>query len=110
MRDGRSTGRRGWRQWREDDARTALAEWEASGLSLEAFARRRGVSPTRLRNWRRRLRDADAVRFVAVASPAPTDASVEVVVRGVVVRTRGEIAPAQVAELVAVLAATLPPC
>lgn len=33
-----------------------LADWERSGITLEAFARSRGLVPQRLAWWRKRLR------------------------------------------------------
>lgn len=43
-------------QWTEADARRVLADWERSGITLEAFARSRGLVPQRLAWWRKRLR------------------------------------------------------
>jgi hypothetical protein len=45
-------------QWTEADARRVLAEWKCSGITLEAFARSRGLVPQRLAWWRKRLRTA----------------------------------------------------
>lgn len=109
----RRSRRRGWRQWREDEARAVLAELAASGESVAAFARRKGLSPQRLSYWRHRLDVADAVRFVPVALAAPSassDAAIEILVRGVVIRARAEVEGTRVATLVAALAAALPPC
>jgi hypothetical protein len=39
----------------EDDARALLAAWKASGSSLSAFARGRGLGAERLRWWKKRL-------------------------------------------------------
>jgi hypothetical protein len=46
---------RGWRQWKPEEAKKHLAEWQGSGLALEKFAQQRGLSAKRLRWWRRRL-------------------------------------------------------
>lgn len=43
------------RRWTEEDARRVLAEWEASGQTLAAFARAAGLVPQRVAWWRRRL-------------------------------------------------------
>jgi len=43
------------RKWTEEDAREALAALEASGESVNAFARRLGIVPQRLLWWRSRL-------------------------------------------------------
>lgn len=45
----------GWKQWKPEQARQALESWRASGLSLAAYARRRGVTTQRLHWWRTRL-------------------------------------------------------
>jgi len=42
-------------QWTEADARRVLADWKRSGITLEAFARARGLVPQRLAWWRKRL-------------------------------------------------------
>jgi transposase-like protein len=62
------------RRWTTDDARTALADLDASGLGLEAFALDAGLDPQRLRRWRRTLAalPSDVVfEEVATASAAP---------------------------------------
>lgn len=48
---------RGWKQWTAEEARRALEAWRSSGLSLRVYARRSGVTTTRLRWWRKRLGD-----------------------------------------------------
>lgn len=47
--------RGGWKQWTEEEARQTLAEWEESGSSLAAFAKKRGISSQRLSWWCKRL-------------------------------------------------------
>ena len=101
---------RRWRQWHEAEARKVLAEWAQSGASLDAFARTKGVSPTRLRYWRRRLAETEAVHFVPVDVPAGPVPILEVSVRGVVVRLREDLAAQHLTRLVAAIAAVLPPC
>lgn len=49
-----TTRKRGPR-WTREQARAALAELTASGLTVAAFARKVGVHPQRLRSWRSRL-------------------------------------------------------
>jgi len=44
-------------QWTEADARRVLADWNGSGMTLEAFARSRRLVPQRIAWWRNRLRD-----------------------------------------------------
>jgi len=47
------------KRWTPDEARVVFEELEASGLSIAAFARQRGLSYERIRKWRRRfLREA----------------------------------------------------
>ena len=62
-------GRR-WRQWTEEEARTALEELSRSGVSLSEFARRKGVSVNRLVYWKKRLGPLRPPTFVAVTLPA----------------------------------------
>ena len=47
-------------QWSEIDARGILEAWQKSGLSLERFAKERGIVPQRLRWWKWKLAEADA--------------------------------------------------
>jgi hypothetical protein len=42
-------------QWTEVEARSVLGAWKRSGLSVEAFARSRGLVPQRLHWWKRKL-------------------------------------------------------
>ena len=59
-------------RWTEEVARRRLAELEASGMTLAAFAARLGVSTQRFVYWRDRLRRA---------APAPGQRFVELAVR-----------------------------
>lgn len=99
-----NTARRGagrWRQWREAEARAALAEFDASGESAAAFAQRKGCSATRIWYWKKRLAASAVPEFVAV--PLPTSASVrwiEIDNGRVVVRVREGFDVEQVARLV----------
>jgi hypothetical protein len=101
---------RRWRQWREADARGALAEWETSGMGLDEFARSKGVSPSRLRNWKRRLDPSEPVRFVSVARTNAPAATIEIEVRGVVLRARQDVDEEHLCRIVSALAARLGPC
>ena len=70
-------------RWTAEQARRELQAFEASGLSLAAFARERGIDVKRLYRWRDRFRQerpADApVRLVElVARTMPTAGSVHV--------------------------------
>lgn len=42
-------------RWSADDARSHLAAWRDSGLSLAGYCRRRKIAYERLRRWRSRL-------------------------------------------------------
>lgn len=58
------------RYWREDLARELLAAQAASGMSLQAFAKKHGLMPERLRRWKRKLEAPTAsaadIRFLPV--------------------------------------------
>lgn len=56
------------KQWTAEEARAVFRDLERSGLSAFAFARREGLSYTRLSYRRKRLADgsSDKVGFVAV--------------------------------------------
>jgi hypothetical protein len=47
-------------QWTEFEARAVIAAWKKSGLSVEQFARARGLVPQRLYWWRKKLETKDA--------------------------------------------------
>lgn len=51
----------GNRRWTETEAREVVAELCSSGMTVEEFARRRGLDSQRLYRWRRRLA-GDAAR------------------------------------------------
>jgi hypothetical protein len=51
----RSKRKNGWKQWTPAQARGELKAWDKSGLTLERFARERGVGAQRLRWWHKRL-------------------------------------------------------
>lgn len=80
--------RRGWKQWKPDKAREVLTKWKKSGLPLSTFARQQGVSKTRLRWWRQRLREWNAPaeatesRLVPVVTQVTSAAAVVVHVPG----------------------------
>ena len=106
----------GKRRWKAPDARAALGAHAASGLSLAAFARREGLSLTRLMWWRKQLRGRPSttppapVRWVPVTIrrtapvPLPPAPHVEIAVRGGrVIRVGGPFDPRAVAELVRAL-------
>lgn len=108
--EAQSSGRR-WKQWKEPEAREALASWRRSGLSAGAFCAREGYSETRLRYWSERLGEAGRSRsswvsFVPVALGDIRRAhQIEIEHAGVVLRVREDLDVAQLARLVAALAA-----
>jgi hypothetical protein len=53
------------RYWRTDDGRMAVQAWRESGLPLSTFAKRSGLSGTRVRWWRDRLREEPSVPLSA---------------------------------------------
>ena len=65
-------------RWTSEVARQALEEWRASGLSLEAYARRRGVVAQRLRWWRKQLgMEVEGPRVRATLLPVTVRGAVE---------------------------------
>jgi|WetSurMetagenome_2_1015567.scaffolds.fasta_scaffold904481_1 hypothetical protein len=60
------------RRWSSDDARTVLAAWEVSGLTLTGFARQNGMNVQRLIWWRKRLgSDGHGCREMSSLPAAP---------------------------------------
>ncbi len=96
MAERAETGARKQRakQWTVEEARAVLRDLERSGLSAFAFARREGISSTRLSYWRKRLgaRSPEQVGFVAVpVSDAESSAgahAIELECAGVTMRVR----------------------
>ena len=111
----RPSGRR-WKQWKEAEAREALAAWRSSGLSVSAFCAREGYSATRLRYWAERLTEApqsrvEWVSFVPITLGDVRRApQIEIERAGVVLRIREDADAALVARLVAALAGSEQPC
>ena len=105
---------RSWRQWKEPQAREALAAFGRSGLSVEAFCRREGYSPARIRYWRERLGPEpkrEPVSFVPVHLGEPGRRQIEIERGGVVVRVREDLPVERVAQLVSALAGAMElPC
>jgi len=86
--------------WREELARDLLDAQAASGMSLEAFSKRHGLMPERLRRWKRKLKpqagNATDLRFLPVhvveaqpsEEPAQSPSRIELVAGGRVVHVR----------------------
>ena len=90
------------RQWTSEDAGVVLAAWEASSLSLGAFAKKHGLVAERLVYWRKRRRarktkasekrGSDPLRLLPViASAAKEERRVEVVVTDLAAGVRVEV-------------------
>jgi transposase-like protein len=61
--------------WTEGEAQTVLEAYEASGLSVAEFARRHGLTPQRLRWWKKRRAEqkGPVLSFVPVhVTPPPS--------------------------------------
>jgi len=70
-------------RWTPADARAALAQWAASGLTKTEFAEQQGYTTERLRRWERRLAEGNGgdevelrlVPLVARETARPTEAA-----------------------------------
>lgn len=97
------------KHWDAALAREVLADFEASGMSLTAFARSMGVSLQRLSWWRKRLERESAAPRIAFVPAAITHQPSRLVVRlpgGIEIETMDPAAvpPQWVAELARSLA------
>ena len=96
--------KRGWRQWTEHEARTAIEQFARSGLSQAKFARSKGFSTQRLVYWKTRLDQAARPAFVRVELPRAEASSaprqVEIVAGAVVIRVREDLDVEQLARIV----------
>lgn len=57
--------------WNEVTAERELSSWRRSGLSLAAYARRRGVHPQRMYRWKRCLEGVEAAVPVGTSAFLP---------------------------------------
>jgi transposase-like protein len=99
---------RGWRQWTEEDARSALAELSSTRESVTEFARRRGVSVERIRYWRKRLMQLPA--FMAVPVTDSGRAQIEIAAAGVTMRIREDVDLERLADLVDIMSRSTQRC
>jgi hypothetical protein len=98
-------GGRRWTQWTEAQARGFLEELASSGESATAFARRKGVSKSRLQYWQERLKGAPAFVRVELPRVEPSGGShVEIVCAGVTVRVREDMDVERIAALASAIA------
>ena len=58
--------RRGKGRLQADQWRERIAEQQRSGLSIKQFCKQQGIAEHRFYDWRKRLRDKQAVRFALV--------------------------------------------
>lgn len=88
-----TAGKRSWKQWKPEQAGEELEAWRSSGLTLSAYAQRRGVTTKRLNWWRERLGESEPrseMRLVpAVVTSMPT--SMPTSVGAVTVRMPGDV-------------------
>jgi transposase-like protein len=95
--------------WSAEEARAALADQQASGLSVIGFAEREGLQAQRLYVWRRRLADekskaSSAPPFIELRPLRPVSQTIEVMLLGgLVVKAPADIAPDTLASLIAAL-------
>ena len=98
--------------WTDDHARTLLEEWQRSGDTIAAFARRHSVSAWRLYSWRKKLRATAKSRAAPALSLVPASI-VEIRSTTLTLKLPGEVSidvanasPSWVATLVAELTRT----
>lgn len=91
------------KRWTAAEARAAIGEWRASGLSAAAFARKKGISAMRLPYWEQRLGASAGGEVSFVAVPLTSTHAVEVEHQGVTVRLR-ELGAEELARLVVAIA------
>jgi transposase-like protein len=95
--------------WTAEDARAIFDEWQRSGESLAAFARRHGVSVSRLYWWKRRVQLPTSTASVSPLSLVPASiisegATVTIRIPGEVTIEIASASPSWVAAVVAELA------
>ncbi len=73
-------------QWSEHEARAVIGAWRRSGLSVERFAKDRGIVPQRICWWRKKLEGPKALVKAEPLALLP----VQVAKPAAPARTRGE--------------------
>jgi transposase-like protein len=106
--------------WTADEAGIVLEQWQRSGESIAAFARRHGITPARLYWWRKRLVDGACMRGAATApsltlvpatvvtASTATVARVEIWLRDGIAIEVADASPSWVAAIVVELERSLP--
>jgi transposase len=99
------------REWSDEEKRTIIAESSQDGVVISDVARRHGLRPQQLFNWRNEFRKREAARLICGGTPAfapvmiaddrPSAAAaegpvsdaplIEIVLGGATVRTRGSV-------------------
>ena len=64
-------------QWSELEARAGLQAWRSSGVSIERFATARGITPQRIRWWKKKLEEAMPSRKGSALLPVRVVATTE---------------------------------
>ena len=99
------------RQWSSEEKRAIIAESSQDGVVISDVARRHGLRPQQLFNWRNEFSKREAARLMCGGTPAfapvmitderpatapsealvPDASPIEIVLGGVMVRTRGAV-------------------
>jgi len=101
------------REWSDDEKQAIIAESCQDGVVISDVARRHGLRPQQLFNWRNEFRKREAAKLICNGTPvfapviiaddrpsaAPTETAVsvsdapliEIVLGGIMVRTRGSV-------------------
>ena len=88
------------RRWTEEQGRAAIGGLARSGMSVNGFARREGISRTRLVYWKKRLGASDTPAFVALPLPTPRQRQIEIAHGEVVLRVREDFDVEHLARIV----------
>lgn len=99
------------KRWRTKDARVVVEAWQASGQTMEAFARVHAIHPHRLGRWVRQLRNGvtsekpefHPVRVVGARPFVSEDGRIEVVVGDVTIRLPSGFAGSDLGQVLAAL-------
>lgn len=103
--DSTSKPAAGWKRWTESEARSVLEELARSAEGVSEFARRKGITTTRIAYWKERLGKGvrPAFQSLELAKAPSPGAQIEIVSGDIVVRVREDIGSAQLAALLEVI-------
>jgi transposase len=86
------------RRWSDEIKEQAVAESLIPGANVSAIARRIGIEPSQLFDWRRKALRKGLISLtapqpdaVSLEDPKPTPAIIEIIVDGVVIRTAAAV-------------------